>query len=108
MRQMLLKNTTTILLQNALAFLLQIATVLLQNVTLIIKFDDFITKCDSYCKMRRLLKNASVHIPLTKLGLLGISYSILFKHSYKYFSKKKCFYTVKQFFSLQYVKRAYC
>ena len=38
--------------------LLQIATAfLLQNSTAIKKYDDFITKCDSYYKVRRLLQN---------------------------------------------------
>ena len=40
------------LLQNASAFLLQ-------NATVTKKCDDFITKCESYYKMRRLLKSAS-------------------------------------------------
>ena len=48
------------LLQNASGFLLQNATVLLQNVTVITKYNDFITKCDSYYKMRRLLQIATV------------------------------------------------
>ena len=47
------------LLQNESDFLLQNATVLLQNVT-VITSDDFITKCDSYYKMRRLLQIATV------------------------------------------------
>ena len=32
-----------------------------QNATVITNCDDFITKCDSYYKMRRLLQNATVH-----------------------------------------------
>ena len=48
------------LLQNALGFLLQNTTVLLQNATVITNCDDFIAKRDSYYKMRRLLQNASV------------------------------------------------
>ena len=40
------------LLQNASGFLLQ-------NATVITKSDDFITKCDSYYKMRRLLQIAT-------------------------------------------------
>ena len=56
MRQILLQNTTAILLQqtlwrNASDFLLQNATVLLQNVIAITKCDDFVTKCGSYYKM---------------------------------------------------------
>ena len=42
-------------------FLLQNATVLLQIATVITKYIDFIKKCDSYYKMRRLLQNALVH-----------------------------------------------
>ena len=48
-------------LQNASGFLLQNATVLLQNATDITTCDDLITKCDSYYKMRRLLKIGPVH-----------------------------------------------
>ena len=33
---------------------------LLQNATVIANWDDFITKCDSYYKMRRLLQIATV------------------------------------------------
>ena len=49
------------LLQNALEFLLQNVTTLLQNATGITNCGDFITKCDSYYKMRRLLPIATVH-----------------------------------------------
>ena len=45
MRQMLLQNATAILLENA-TVLLQNAKILLQNAT-------FITKCDSYYKLRQ-------------------------------------------------------
>ena len=34
---------------------------LLQSATVITKCDDFIKKCDSYCKMRRLLQIATIH-----------------------------------------------
>ena len=65
----LLQNMTDIIincddrssLQNASGFLLQNATVLLQNATDITTCDDLITKCDSYYKMRRLLKIGPVH-----------------------------------------------
>ena len=33
----------------------------IKNATVITKYVGFMTKCDSYCKMRRLLKNALVH-----------------------------------------------
>ena len=60
MRQMLLQNATAILLQNARevyykmyqVFLLQNATVLLQKAT-VTKWDDFITKCGVYYKLRQ-------------------------------------------------------
>ena len=52
------------LLQIASGLLLQNATVLLQNATVIKNRDDFITKCDSYYKMPRLLQTAAVHLLL--------------------------------------------
>ena len=48
------------LLQNASGFSLQNATVLSQNVTAATSCNDFITKYDSYYKMRRLLQIATV------------------------------------------------
>ena len=54
MRQMLLENTTAILLQNAAEVyykmrpLLENATILLQKATVITKCGSFITKCDRY------------------------------------------------------------
>ena len=45
------------LLQSATAFLLQSAT----GIT---KCDNFITKCDRYYKVRRLLQSATVHMSL--------------------------------------------
>ena len=48
------------LLQNASSFLLQNATFLLQNATVITKCDDFTTKSDSCYKMRRLLRIATL------------------------------------------------
>ena len=44
------------LLQNASGFLLQNATVLIQNLTAITKCDDLIQNCYCYYKMRGLLK----------------------------------------------------
>ena len=49
----MLQNATAILLQNA-------SGVLLENVTVITKYYNFITKCDSYYKMQRLLQIATV------------------------------------------------
>ena len=48
------------LLQNTSDFLVQNATALLQNATVVTSWDDFITKCNSYYKMRRLLQIATV------------------------------------------------
>ena len=50
-----------LLLQSATAFLLQSAQVLLQIATGITKCDNFITKCDRYYKVRRLLQSATGH-----------------------------------------------
>ena len=68
MRQILLRNATTILLQNATKVyykmhqvLLNNTTVLLQNATAIVKCNDFNTKCDSYYNVQRLLQNTSIH-----------------------------------------------
>ena len=65
----LLQNSTDIipkcnksLLQNALGFLLQ-------NATVIANCDDFITKCDSYYKIRRLLQIATVQSPIKNAKL---------------------------------------
>ena len=46
--------------QNASDFLLHNAIVLLQIATVMTKCVHFITKCDSYYKLQRLLQNASV------------------------------------------------
>ena len=46
-------NSDRSLFQNASGFLLRNAIVLLQNVTVITKGDDFITKCDVYYKLRQ-------------------------------------------------------
>ena len=46
--------------QNASDFLLHNAIVLLQIATVMIKCVHFITKCDTYYKLQRLLQNASV------------------------------------------------
>ena len=56
MRKILLQNATVVLLQNAtevyykMRQLLQIATILLQNVTVITKFD-------VYCKLRQYIQH---------------------------------------------------
>ena len=54
------------------AFLLQNAIVLLQSATVFTNCDDFITKYDSYYKMRRLLQIATV---LLNKDLVLIQYS---------------------------------
>ena len=53
---------TAILLQNVSGFLLQNVQVSSQNATIIKNCDDFITKYDSYYKMRRLLQIATVQM----------------------------------------------
>ena len=42
-------------------FLQNVSAVLLQNTTVITRCIDFISKCESYYKMQRILQNASVH-----------------------------------------------
>ena len=51
-----------ILLQNASGFLLQNVTVVLQNATVFTNWDDFITKCNSYYKMRYFSQIATVQV----------------------------------------------
>ena len=67
MRQILLKNVTAILLQNA--------TVLLQNATVITNSDGFLTKCDSYYKMRRSLQIATVHTSDNTIDFITINFT---------------------------------
>ena len=63
MRQILLQNATAILLQNATEvhykmgqdFYYKKYDSFVKNATAITNCDDFIIKCDSYYKMRRLL-----------------------------------------------------
>ena len=57
MRQNFITKCDKILLQNVIG-------ILLQNVTVITNYVDFITNCDSHCKMQRLLQNALVHTHL--------------------------------------------
>ena len=63
------------LLQIASGFLLQNATFVLQNVAVITKCEDFITICDSYYKMQRLLQIAIVHP-------LSLSQNVTLVHSF--------------------------
>ena len=84
MRQIFLQNVTAILLQNATevyykmrqVFLLQNATILLHIVTAITNGDDFITKRDSYYKMRRLLQTATVQ----RMNKFTVTSMIDFRH----------------------------
>ena len=52
---------TAILLQNATKLLQNASGFLLPNATVITNCDNFVTKCDSYYKMRRLSQIAAVH-----------------------------------------------
>ena len=67
MQQMLWQNAIAVSLKmqqkfitNYSGFLLQNGRVLLKNKTVITKSGDFMTKCDGYYKMRRLLEYVSV------------------------------------------------
>ena len=51
-------------IKNTSSFLLQNTTVILQNATIITKRDDFIIKCNSCYKMRRLLQIATVQLAI--------------------------------------------
>ena len=53
MQQILLQNVTSILLQNPSGFSLENVTVLLPNTTVTTKYNDFITKCNIYYKLRQ-------------------------------------------------------
>ena len=44
------------LIRKCVSFFIPLAAVLLQNATVITKRNDFITNCDSYYKMRRLVQ----------------------------------------------------
>ena len=61
-RQVLLQSATPFFITKCDGLLLQSATAfLLQSATGITKCDNFITKCDRYYKVRRLLQSATVH-----------------------------------------------
>ena len=53
MRQKFITKCDKNLLQNALDFLLQNTIALLQDATVITKYDSFITKCDIYYALRQ-------------------------------------------------------
>ena len=60
-RQLLLQSATAFFITNCDGLLSQSATAfLLQSATGITKCDNFITKCDRYYKVRRLLQSATV------------------------------------------------
>ena len=52
---------TAILLQNATKLLQNASGFLLPNAMVITNCNNFVTKCDSYYEMRRLLQIAAVH-----------------------------------------------
>ena len=71
-RQVLLQSATAFLLQSAIVcyykvrqlFYEKVRQVLLQSATGTTKCDNFITKCDRYYKVRRLLQSATEQSPL--------------------------------------------
>ena len=80
------------LIQNASGFLLQNATILLQNAADITNCDNFISKCDSYYKMRRLLQIATVHTSMSLILLttnfkstIMLFYILIYSSSCSYF-----------------------
>ena len=79
-----------ILLQNAIA-------ILLQNVTEVYykMHHAFITKCDSYYKMRRLLQIATVHSLVSFLHVLK-QLSFIFSYEYKLALRKFARYIYKR------------
>ena len=61
-RQVLLQSATAFFITKRDGLFLQSATAfLLQSATGITKCDNFITKCERYYKVRRLLQSATVH-----------------------------------------------
>ena len=61
-RQMLLQSATAFFYYKVQQlFYYKVRQVLLQSATGITKCDNFITKCDRYHKVRRLLQSATVH-----------------------------------------------
>ena len=79
MRQVLLQSATAffitkcdgLLLQSATAFYYKERQVLLQSATGITKCDNFITKCDRYYNVRRLLQSATVQTSGIDLNTVG-------------------------------------
>ena len=62
--------------------LLQNATVLLQNATVIANWDDFITKCDVYYKLRQYSSSGEFRHALKKYTNTGVE-NALHRCSYK-------------------------
>ena len=60
-----------VLLQSATAFYYKVRQVLLQSATGITKCDNFITKCDRYYNVRRLLQSATVQTSGIDLNTVG-------------------------------------
>ena len=62
MRQILLQNPTDILLQNKKKVHYKMRQLFYYKMQVITNWDNFVTKCESYYKMRQLLQTATVHI----------------------------------------------
>ena len=97
MRQLFYYKVWQSLLQNASAFSLQ-------NATIIAKCEDFVTKYDSYYKMRHLLQNVSAHTNLATIkqhSLITLIswFTIIFICSMVYICSTSC-YTMLYFILL--------
>ena len=58
----LLQNSTEVYWKMRQDFYYKMRQFFLQNATIITNYNNFITKCDSYYKVRRLLQIATVHL----------------------------------------------
>ena len=58
----LLQNSTEVYCKMRQDFYYKMRQFFLQNATIITNYNNFITKCDSYYKVRRLLQIATVHL----------------------------------------------
>ena len=67
----------------------KVRQVLLQSATGITKCDNFITKCDRYYKVRRLLQSATVHTVVFHVSIFTVSVSAtLLRKAFSSFAQK--------------------